>query len=173
MKARTRILKEVERYLTLGLCSNYSVPGHVGLIIVLECHLVSWIGLISCIEFLKNVNIWLSNTFSKCQIFPLIFNSPSCYMTSYIITHSHWLSLFACLPSQPIREQQAPSLCSHCQHLAARSDTNPAWPGLLPTWHMGIWDMQRPMFAKIPMVWKAILESLTRGFWICAYFSDL
>ena len=58
MKARTRILKEVERYLTLGLCSNYSVPGHVGLIIVLECHLVSWIGLISCIEFKKKMLIY-------------------------------------------------------------------------------------------------------------------
>ena len=46
-------LKEVEWYLTLGLCSNYSVPGHVGLIIVLEYHLVSWIVLILCIEFKK------------------------------------------------------------------------------------------------------------------------
>ena len=110
------------------------------------------IGLILCNTEKEIIDICIGIFKNKYHTFPLIFNSPSCYMTSYIITHSHWLSLFACLPSQPIREQQAPSLCSHCQHLAARSDTNPAWPGLLPTWHMGIWDMQRPMFAKIPMV---------------------
>ena len=40
------------------------------------------------------------------------------------------------------------------------------WLALFPTW-------QWSMFAKIPMVRKAIMESLTWGFQICVYFSDL
>ena len=39
------------------------------------------------------------------------------------------------------------------------------WLALFPTW-------QWSMFAKIPMVRKAIMESLSQGFRICAYFSD-